>query len=550
MKTTLTFGIFVIACLLSFNSNAQLDEHIKKGKEAYLKYADTELHQQRKLQKSINSYELGDTKTFWRWNLSVMPPTWIQEPATCRAVGEHSYVFVADAEWETSMTQDDVDTVYHYLEETTLADPTMGIVEMDSKYFGQIPDELDGDPKVIFFFSKLGSFNNSVFDGYFSHFNQLSEAAAVAADAHSNECEMLYMSCDPVNPSSYSTLSVLAHELEHLIHFGYDPNEESWVDEGCAEFAMVLFGKPDPITAFPSNADNNLLSWNQDFSDYVQTMLFMTYLSEQTTGPEFITSLVANPLNSVEGINSTLSSIDYPLDFKGLFSQWVLANFIDNVNIYDGIYGYEILNLPAFSYEPFITEYPNTTSNTLNDCAAHYYRLQDEFDTLNIDFTSLQNNDWDLHLITYDDLSNVQEVIPFSENTISFNQPETYTLGKLILVVTNTRINLSTKDYSFTIESSNSTAISSISENVNKLSIYPNPANDNSVINFEISKPANVEVDIFSYDGKHVMNMVSGMISKGEYNYKLNSQKLQKGVYFVVLKTDNLMQTQRIVVVK
>ncbi|MGC9367294.1 MAG: hypothetical protein ACP5FK_09695 [bacterium] len=43
--------------------------------------------------------QVGDTKTFWSWDLSVMPPQWIQVPATCRAVGDSSYIFVADNCW-------------------------------------------------------------------------------------------------------------------------------------------------------------------------------------------------------------------------------------------------------------------------------------------------------------------------------------------------------------------------------------------------------------------------------------------------------------------
>ena len=53
------------------------------------------------------------------------------------------------------------------------------------------------------------------------------------------------------------------------------------MDEGCAELAMVLFGQPDPISSFPGNPDNNLTEWDQQFSDYVQVMLFFTYFAEQ-----------------------------------------------------------------------------------------------------------------------------------------------------------------------------------------------------------------------------------------------------------------------------
>ncbi|MCF8374471.1 MAG: hypothetical protein K9H64_22815 [Bacteroidales bacterium] len=242
--------LFTLAFVLIFFSTTygQFNDFLERGKTAYHENANRAIHEQIKNSKNTTAYSVGDTKTFWRWDLTVMPPTWISEPATCRAAGARSYVFVANANWGSSMTQDDVDSVFHYLENVTLNDTSIGIVELATTYFGPIPDEIDNDEKVIFFFSALGSFGASVFDGYFSHFNQMTEAEAQLTGDHSNECEMLYMSCHPVNPTSYSNLSVLTHELQHLIHFGQDENEDSWINEGCSEFAMVLFGLPDPIT--------------------------------------------------------------------------------------------------------------------------------------------------------------------------------------------------------------------------------------------------------------------------------------------------------------
>ena len=68
------------------------------------------------LNRVTTEYEVGDNQVFWRWNLSVMPPAWVQESATCRAVGEHCYVFVADTEWNVHMDQADVNDVMLYLE--------------------------------------------------------------------------------------------------------------------------------------------------------------------------------------------------------------------------------------------------------------------------------------------------------------------------------------------------------------------------------------------------------------------------------------------------
>ena len=531
--------------LLTFLSNAQLQKHIEAGNKAYLKYANKEAHAKYRSTKNITSYNVGDTKTFWSWSFAAMPPSWVQKTATCRAVGEKSYVFVADEDWGSNMNQDDVDSVLAYLEDKTLVDSTMGIVEMDETYFGEIPDELDADPKVIFYFSSLGSYNGSVFDGYFSAFNQLTESEAQQDNNHSNECEMLYMSCDPIDPSSMSTLTVLAHELQHLIHHGYDTDEETWLNEGCSEFAMVLFGQPDPITSFNTSSNNGLLSWDQTFSDYVQTMLFFTYLSEQTTGPTFIKALVANTQNGYESINQELANISYPLNFQEFTSQWLLANYISDTTVNNGIYGYNALSLPGFTSE-YIYSYPETKSSHLFGCAANYYRLNTTFENLNIDFEGTSMGTWEFNLISYED-DIVMEIIPFNGTAIDFAQPTGYSLTKLVLVVTNAVTSTIEKNYTFTVEN-NPTSIKSIEQS--SFGVYPNPVNENSIITCNINTESDIDIDIYTIDGKHINNVFSGKKSKGEYTFNLNKYNLSKGMYIVNFTVNQKLIKQNKIIIK
>ena len=142
------------------------------------KFHNNITHKAHKMQKATTEYQVGDTKIFWKWDLSVMPPTWVQSPSTCRTVGEHCYLFVADEDWQIHMDEADVQVVMNYLEEQTMNSNEYGAIEMDIDNFGEIPDELDNDPKLIVFYSALGSFGGSVFDGYFSVYNQVTEEEA------------------------------------------------------------------------------------------------------------------------------------------------------------------------------------------------------------------------------------------------------------------------------------------------------------------------------------------------------------------------------------
>ena len=223
---------------------------------------------------AIPKNRVGDTRFFWSFDLSGMPPLWIQVPSTCRGVGRHCYVFVADDQWNVNMDAGDVQEVLYRFNTSTPGTPEEGIFSIDTGVFGSPPDELDEDPRIYIFYSALGSYGTSVFDGYFDPMNELTEQQAQNYGGHSNEVEMFYMSCDPVNPVAPSTLSVLAHEFEHMIHWNMDQNETSWVDEGCAELAMLFYGVPDPITGFPSNPDNSLVDWDQEWADYIKSYLF------------------------------------------------------------------------------------------------------------------------------------------------------------------------------------------------------------------------------------------------------------------------------------
>lgn len=325
--------------------------------------------------KETRSYEVGDTQTFWSWNLSIMPPSWIQTPATCRAVGAHCYLFVADSEWNLHMDQTDVDAVMFRLEQSTVNDPTRGAIEMDIDLFGPIPDEIDNDPRLIVFYSALGSFQGTSFDGNFSPYNQVTEAQAQQMNppGHSNECEMIYMTCHPLDPVAPVRLSVLAHELQHLIHWGQDANEETWLNEGCSELAMVVYGVPDPITGFPSNPDNSLIAWNQTFADYVKVMLFFTYLQEHYDATGLISDLVADPSNGLVSLNQQLAIHHPDMPFPDIFKNWGTANIIDEVPPQHPLWGYAQLDLPNFSMT-VLSPVPELNNQTIQPYATDYLK--------------------------------------------------------------------------------------------------------------------------------------------------------------------------------
>ncbi len=499
--------------------------------------------------------EVGDTMTFWAWYLAVMPPLWIRVPATCRAVGDSSYIFVADNQWNIHMDQADVDTVMAHFEHHTLNFPDRGIVQLDVEHFGDIPDEHDNDRHVYILYMELGSFAGSVFDGYFSVFNQMTEAQAVAQGGHSNEVEMFYMTCHPLNPSAPARLSVLAHELEHMIHWNEDVNEEAWVDEGCAEFAMWLYGLPDPITGFPSQPDDNLLIWGQEWRDYIQTYLFMMYIHDHYGGADMIRTVVQEPQNSNYGVEAALHTMGYTdVDFEDVFVDWTIANFMDDTTFADGQYGYFSLDLPAFS-GGYFNNYPvSTTTATVNSWAADYLVFQNGY-YLEAGFDGSDNTVYGLPFVMYDgDIYDVMygELDPQNAGTFDFDGFG-IDYDKVLMVVS--RISSSGgNNYSYEADASTSDAgdagQTAVPDGFRLSSVYPNPFNSTATVGFEVPGSGNVRLTVFDALGREVYRSEHFAPSAGSYRIPVRADDWSSGTYWVRLHYRGVENVGKMIFVK
>lgn len=559
MKSKLLFIVLFLSLLVTivyaqeYSSFSEFQEHLKSESQRVM---NQDLHKQIKAQRGERDYGVGDVKTFWRWDLSVMPPSWQQADATCRAVGEHCYIFVSDDQWNVNMNQEDVNTVFNYLENETMAGDDFGAVEMDENLFGPVPDELDGDPKLIVYYSALGSFNGTSFDGYFSSYNQVTEAEAGTMNpaGHSNECEMIYMTCSPLDPTEPVRISVLSHELQHLIHWGADINEETWLDEGMAELAMVHFGMPDPISSFNSNPNNSLNFWDQQWSDYVKVMLFFTYLDEKFTSEGLIADIVSEPANGIQGIRNQLIVHSYSIPFEAIFNNWTIANYLDEPEIYSGLYNYENLNLPNFQQSYYHNAYPADVTGTVNPWATKYVKFTHETE-LNFDYTVNQPASFAL-ISVGSGMESIVESFAATESGI-FAIPDLadgYTDHIIVLANAN--------DTSLEFSYELAVATNSDDDEVNsstgfKLSNYPNPFNPNTTISFSLNTEftENTEIEIINIKGQKINSFVChpeldegrsttehSLTWNGTDN---NNNPVSSGVYFALLKSDGRILANR-----
>lgn len=328
-------------------------------------------------------------RTFWNWDTAQMPPRSVQVDATCIFTGFNSYLYVADDQWGTFVDEQmarEFMVTFEYRTNPDARIPTAGIFENDQEVFGEIPDALDDDPRMYVLLVDIPDYVNSEgevfrFDGYFNAYDQMTDAEAQRSTFglyHSNEVEMLYLNSRIRPVTEPYTLGVAAHELQHLIHYNYDETEEIWMNEAMAEVAMLVNGYYTDtgwVARYASDPSIPLVT-NTASGSYGAYLLWGMYLFEQT-GPGFMRVLEETQQDGISGLNRALGDAGVPKDFEGLFSDWIVANTVQDVSLKPQ-FGYKFSNeLPVMTPEAFLTSQNPTALGELLPFGVHYYDVSD-----------------------------------------------------------------------------------------------------------------------------------------------------------------------------
>jgi len=83
---------------------------------------------------------------------------------------------------------------------------------------------------------------------------------------------------------------------------------------------------------------------------------------------------------------------------------------------------------------------------------------------------------------------------------------------------------------------------------LNDISVYPNPITDQSIISFELEQASEVNMVLFTIDGKHVKTLLSGNKIAGQHQVSMIDHQLDPGMYLVIIKIDGEITTRKVVV--
>jgi immune inhibitor A len=286
--------------------------------------------------------EVGTKDVFWV--IDAHDET-IEVLATLHYVTDHAYFWVAD---DIVFEQDDLEKLAKTFENK--------IYVTDRTFFGsEWSPGIDGDPHIyILFARRLGIY----IAGYFSSADEMHPLAHEYSNGH----EMFVLNSDNLRMDKEYTLSTLAHEFQHMIHWNLDRNETTWLNEGFSQLAELLNGytveKFDG--EYSADPDLQLNTWSdeedENYRHYGASFLFVTYFLDRF-GDQATQALVAHPANgliSVDHVLQTLNVVDpineEPITADDFVMDWVIANYVDNPEAADGRYTYtNYLARPRFS---------------------------------------------------------------------------------------------------------------------------------------------------------------------------------------------------------
>jgi len=82
------------------------------------------------------------------------------------------------------------------------------------------------------------------------------------------------------------------------------------------------------------------------------------------------------------------------------------------------------------------------------------------------------------------------------------------------------------------------------------LSAYPNPFNPTTTLNFTLSQPTHVNLDLFDIQGRLVQSLTNNLMSAGSHSISVDGTTLSSGIYFANLRANNQTRIAKLVLMK
>jgi hypothetical protein len=357
-------------------------------------------------------YLVGYGRFFWTLGKESFPLGNELIFGSIRQIGLHSEFYIDDADWRTSVTPDDIDSLYKAFEvQLTHPHPddsirTDGIYNMLTNIFGQ-PTDIDKNGKLTIFLYNIrddydeGGRNDTNDKIYNPGYIEKDDQSPASEKPYSNEADVLYIDTYPqvVNPPEddpkFSTaINALAGVFQEIISNKETPNEEAWLVSGLSSISQFL--ATNQWTAFmdgfvlKNTASNNLTFFVYSYAsrnNQANSYLFNLYMYEQY-GYSYLSELVAYTRKTGIGRISWIltSFLDPNTTIPEVFRNYGIACLFDKLEydetdstlVTDHTFGFinEDLALPAIVGLVPLTFFDENSSSVKNSTAWSYTYFQ------------------------------------------------------------------------------------------------------------------------------------------------------------------------------
>jgi hypothetical protein len=199
----------------------------------------------------------------------------------------------------------------------------------------------------------------------------------------SNEAEMITVHIGFVEVGEPAYYELISRELQRLIQWYHDRNEERWLKEGLGGLSIHLNGGDlgQQGRAYLANPDTSLTNRVGEEADahLGATCLFAAYYHHRF-GNSGTQALVAEPLNGTAGIDATLADLGTGIDFETLFADWLAANYLSGTPGSAARHNYGALNQVRATPAEVHESYPATVEQSVHQFGADYVVLKGDQD--------------------------------------------------------------------------------------------------------------------------------------------------------------------------
>jgi immune inhibitor A len=260
-------------------------------------------------------YDVGQRATFW-----------LEDPAGSRAAmvnavlryaGEHCWIYLQEraqtADAAIARAGEDFDTLVY---------PTV-TADVGTPAFPGI----DGDTRTTILLADL--------HGAGGYFNEIDDRPA-SIERISNQRKMIYLDLGSSTPGTVAFAGYMAHEFQHLAHFGRNPAAQAWINEGMSELVREQITHTLlNIPSYEDHSDTQLNDWptleeGSANAQYGAAHSFLRYLLQHYGGIAQAGTLAAKPGDGIAEVRAYLSEGGYGVSFEDVFEDWLAANLIDD----------------------------------------------------------------------------------------------------------------------------------------------------------------------------------------------------------------------------